>query len=500
MNDSTLPVAVIGAGPVGLAAAAHLLGRGLTPLILEGGEIAGASVREWGHVRFFSPWRYAIDAAARTLLEANGWTAPDPEGYPTGRDLLDRYLAPLAALPEIAAHLRTGSRVISVTRRGFDRMKTGGREDAPFVLRVQGADGRDEAVLARAVIDASGTWTMPNPLGASGVPAIGERALAHRVFYGIPDVLGADRARYAGRRVLVVGSGHSAFNALQDLAELARREPGTTITWAIRRPALGQVFGGQSDDALAERGALGRRIHELVDAGRLQVVTDFRVSALRETADGIAVEGEHGTLEAVDEIIAATGFRPDLSLASELRLGLDPIVESPAALAGLIDPNLHSCGTVPPHGAEELRHPERDFYIVGMKSYGRAPTFLLLTGYEQVRSVAAALAGDWAAARDVQLELPETGVCSSGPDGGSCCAAPVAQAPIAATMLRRAPRRDLALAGAASQADLAGLRQVQLTPEAAAACCSPSEQESCCEPSDKAACCGDAATGTCGCR
>ncbi len=115
-----------------------------------------------------------------------------------------------------------------------------------------------------------------------------------------------------------------------------------------------------------------------------------------------------------DEIIATTGFRPDLSLLAELRLDLDPAVESPKALAPLIDPNVHSCGSVPPHGEAELRHPESGAYVVGMKSYGRAPTFLMLTGYEQVRSIAAAIAGDWEAARDVQLVLPETGVCSSG--------------------------------------------------------------------------------------
>ena len=127
----------------------------------------------------------------------------------------------------------------------------------------------------------------------------------------------------------------------------------------------------------------------------------------------------------MDEIIGATGFRPDLDLLSEVRLALDPAVDAPAALAPLIDPNLHSCGSVPPHGAEELKHPDADLYIVGMKSYGRAPTFLMLTGYEQVRSVAAAIAGDWEAARDVQLVLPETGVCSSsvvlGERGVSCC-------------------------------------------------------------------------------
>jgi hypothetical protein len=150
---------------------------------------------------------------------------------------------------------------------------------------------------------------------------------------------------------------------------------------------------------------------------------------LTDTESGVLVAGDDEVLGPFDRIIATTGFRPDLSLLSELRLDLDPAVDSPRALAPLIDPNVHSCGTVPPHGEAELRQPETGLYIVGMKSYGRAPTFLMLTGYEQVRSIAAAIAGDWDAARDVRLVLPETGVCSSGilaERGVACCAASAA--------------------------------------------------------------------------
>jgi hypothetical protein len=132
----------------------------------------------------------------------------------------------------------------------------------------------------------------------------------------------------------------------------------------------------------------------------------------------------------VDQIVVATGFRPDLAPIRELRVALDPILEAPPALAPLIDPNLHSCGTVPPHGVVELSHPEPGFYIAGSKSYGRAPTFLMATGYEQVRSIVAEIAGDHEAARRVELVLPETGVCSTGaPAEGAeasagCCGGP----------------------------------------------------------------------------
>ncbi|MDQ3653799.1 MAG: NAD(P)-binding domain-containing protein [Chloroflexota bacterium] len=475
MDRSEYPVVVIGAGPVGLAAAAHLLSRGLEPLVLERGEQVGASVAGWSHVRFFSPWRYSVDRTAADLLEQSGWIAPEPDTYPTGGDLLSRYLQPLADLPAMRRHIRLGTEVVSVTRDGFDKMKTPGREAAPFVVTVRAASG-EENILVRAVIDASGTWTRPNPLGASGRPAIGERALADHIAYGIPDVLGGARERYAGRGVLVVGSGHSAFNVLIDLVDLADEAPGTKITWAIRRPGdqARNLFGGGINDALPARGELGARVQRLVADGRLQLVTGVRIAKLEQTADGIVVSGQDSVLPPVDEIIAATGFRPDLEPLSELRLGLDPAVESPLALAPLIDPNVHNCGSVPPHGAEELRHPESDFYIVGMKSYGRAPTFLMLTGYEQVRSVAAALAGDWEAARNVHLVLPETGVCSSAPlaERGVTCCAPAASAdPVEAATCCGDTQPASVVAGNAACCGDSAPQVIQLTAVGGGGCC-----------------------------
>jgi thioredoxin reductase len=411
-TESKLPVAVIGAGPVGLAAAAHLLERGEEPLVLEAGPAVGASIRQWAHVRLFSPWQFNVDTASAALLEAQGWTRPDPDEHPTGSDLLERYLEPLAGTPQLAPRIRLGTRVEAVGRLGFDKMKSPGRDRAPFVLQVRTADGRPASILARAVIDASGTWTRPNPLGAGGLPAVGEREVADRIFYGIPDVLGLYRQRYAGRTVLVVGSGHSAFNALLDLARLAEEEPGTSVIWAVRRPSVEKIFGGGQNDQLAARGMLGAQVRALLAGGQVRIVTDFKLLEIREQDGRLTAVGEHESIEGIDEIVGATGFRPDLELLREIRLDLDPAVESPSTLAPLIDPNLHSCGTVRPHGFEELKQPEKDFFVVGMKSYGRAPTFLLLTGYEQVRSIAAALTGDLKAAREVRLKLPETGVCS----------------------------------------------------------------------------------------
>jgi thioredoxin reductase len=481
-----LPIAIIGAGPVGLAAAAHLVERKMPFVLFEAGSRVGHSMLAWGHVQLFSPWQYCIDPAAARLLEQTGWQAPDPESYPTGRALVEQYLVPLAAHPAIAPHVRLNRRVSHVTRAGFDKMKTDGRELAPFQLSITGADGQEEIVNARAVIDASGTYSTPNPLGASGLPAAGERALADRIFYGIPDVLGRERSRYAGRRVLVAGSGHSAFNAILDLAALAEQEGDTSITWIVRRGEMGQAYGGGANDALPARGALGERIRVLVERGVVQLIRGWRTDRLERTPDGIVAFAGDQALAPVDEIIVATGLRPDLAMLGELRLGLDSAVEAPTALAPLIDPNVHSCGTVPPHGADELIHPEPNFYMIGMKSYGRAPTFLLLTGYEQARSVVAALAGDWEAARRVELTLPETGVCSGpvaagGGVASSCCgptlAAPasginlIALTPVGAGVATSALNIDLVLADSGAQAAAASGCCGGPAPAGADACC-----------------------------
>ncbi|MBE1877024.1 FAD-dependent oxidoreductase [Myceligenerans pegani] len=414
-----LPVVVIGAGPTGLAAAAHLLERGLEPLVLEAGSGPGAAVADWGHVRLFSPWRFDIDAAARRLLVSTdttpgGWVEPDPDALPTGADLVERYLVPLAEA--LGDRVRFGARVTAVARQGADRTRSLGRERRPWLVRTDAGD-----VLARAVIDASGTYATPNPLGTSGLPAAGEADAAAFLAGPLPDVLGRDRHRFAGRHALVVGMGHSAANTLLSLVELAEQEPGTRITWAIRGGSPRRLYGGGSDDQLPARGLLGTRLRDAVEAGHVALVTRVAIEAL-SPLDGEAVrvvgsgrrDGVDGPLDlAVDTIAAATGFRPELGMLREVRLDLDPVVEAPSRIAPLIDPNHHSCGTVPPHGEAELAHPDDGFYLVGMKSYGRAPTFLLATGYEQVRSIAAALAGDRAAADEVQLQLPETGVCSS---------------------------------------------------------------------------------------
>jgi len=442
-SETGLPVVVIGAGPSGLAAAAHLLEQGLEPLVLEAESQVGAAIRQWGHIKLFSPWRYNVDSAAVALLEPTGWEMPRVTALPTGAELVENYLEPLAQTPALAGRIRTDHRVLAISRGQRDKTHVLARAGKPFVLRVAHAGAVIE-LHARAVIDASGTWGTPNPLGSSGLPALGEEKpeVAQRMLGSLPDVLGAEATRLSGRHTLVVGAGHSAINTLLNLAALKRADHATTISWAIRGDSAERVYGGGDLDQLPARGALGQRLRRLVEEGEITLVTEAEVHALEwtggDTESDINPQNDDDAIPAlritfadgrdisVDYLAAATGFRPQLEMLRELRLELDPAVESPRKLAPLIDPEFHSCGTVEAHGADVLAHPEEGFFLAGMKSYGRAPTFLLATGYEQVRSIAAHLAGADATAQN--LNLPETGVCSGvsapDPDEPAACGAP----------------------------------------------------------------------------
>ncbi|AXB41609.1 FAD-dependent oxidoreductase [Amycolatopsis albispora] len=420
---SEWPVVVVGAGPVGLAAAAELLERGLEPLVFERGAQAGAAVALWHHVRLFSPWSELVAPAAGRLLEPTGWSRPDAASYPTGAEWAARYLRPLAAA--LGDRVRLGVEVVGAARRGRDRVVDSGRDSEPLTVHLRDADGTERRITARALIDASGTWTGPNPLGGDGLPALGEPAAADRIAYQVPNLADpAVRARYAGKHVAIAGSGHSALTALVALAELGN----TRISWILRRGEVGNVFGGGEADQLPARGALGLRAKQAAREGHVRAVTGFRTEAVERSGERLTLVSDQGArVEDVAEIVVLTGFRPELSWLSELRLELDATLQAPVRLAPLIDPNVHSCGTVYPHGVAELAHPEPGVFLAGMKSYGRAPTFLAMTGYEQVRSIAAALAGDREAAERVELVLPETGVCGGSgvfdaePGGGGCC-------------------------------------------------------------------------------
>ncbi|REF29356.1 FAD-dependent oxidoreductase [Calidifontibacter indicus] len=430
---SELPVAVIGAGPIGLAAAAELAGREQRVVVFEQGDRPAAAVRSWGHVRLFSPWSELTSPAAIALLERTGWTAPNRKRYPTGSDWIEGYLAPLA--DALGDRVRLNSRVVGVARLDRDLLVDSGREEQPFVLHIEAPDGSVERVPARAVIDASGTLDRPNPLGSEGYPVAGERVHADRIHYGMPnpDVAGNP---CAGKAVAVVGSGASALTSLIALTSDAVYSPGSRVVWVLRRGVVGNSYGGGDLDELPARGALGTRVRKAVEAGRIEIVTGFRTVAVDSAGAGrVALVASDGRrVDELDQIVCVTGFRPELSFLSEVRLDLDQRLQAPSKLAPEIDPNWHSCGSVQPHGHDVLAQPETGLYLAGMKSYGRAPSFLAMTGFEQVRSIAAALAGDLESANRVQLSLPDTGVCGGaglfdGAEGGGGCCAPAPSGP-----------------------------------------------------------------------
>jgi cation diffusion facilitator CzcD-associated flavoprotein CzcO len=313
-------VAIIGAGPVGLVAGAHVLERGMRPIVLEAGENVGHSVRQWGHVQLFSPWQYNVDRAAARLLASTGWNSPEPDQYPTGAELVERYLEPLAAKTALAEHIHTTSRVTDISRAGFDKLKTKGRASAPFEVRYQNGQG-PKLVKADAVIDVSGTWQSPNPAGANGLFAIGERQAVDRIAYGMPDVLGKDRARYAGKTVAVLGAGHSAIGTLTDLARLATEAPETKPVWLLRGNDPARAFGGGANDKLVARGELGAAFAALVAAGRIRVESEFRVSHLATNGPRLAVSTGAGSCcrqIAVDELIVCHWFQTGLRFRARI--------------------------------------------------------------------------------------------------------------------------------------------------------------------------------------
>lgn len=419
---SELPVVVVGAGPQGLASAAHLVERGIDVVVVERGDGPAAAVAEWGHVRLFSAWSELTDTTARRILEQDGWSAP-ATGYPTGAEWVSDYLAPLASA--LGDRVRYTTTVTGIARQGRDKVVDAGRKSQPFVVHTRDRDGGEGRLLARAVIDASGTWALPNPAGADGFPAVGEAAASDRISYRIPD----DVAALAGAHLVVVGAGHSATHVVLRLSELARRAPGTRITWLLRRGSVSNVFGGGAGDELPERAALGTRARKMIESGVVDVVTGFRVAGFDAGADGLTIRSEDGReVTGVARVFALTGFRPDTEILREVRIDLDATLDAVTGIAAEIDPNIHSCGSVSATGARQLAQPEPELFIVGAKSYGRAPTFLALTGYEQVRSVVAHLAGDHEAAERNELTLPDTGVCGGAGDfdesASGCCAAP----------------------------------------------------------------------------
>jgi thioredoxin reductase len=371
--------------------------------VFERGEV-GAHAIAWGHVRMFTPWRMNLGAHSVARLERAGWTRPDAESLPTGGDLASGYLEPLAALPEMKPRIHTHAQVVQVSRRGLlkgDSIGAEARRQHPFRFLVRDVGGRESYLHARAVIDASGVYGQPNWAGDGGIPARQELYLAPQMSYRLDDVRDLQRSRYAGKRTLVVGAGASAATTLCDLAKLAGEAPGTSVVWVTRRP-LETLYPQISDDPLAERRALYARARELARGadGTVThvggaVVEGFEFNSATHRYRVNLRVGEQARLEEVDQVVVNAGFGPDDSLYRELQVHECYASRAPYQLAAaLLGTGASDCLTTPVFGADVLANPEPDFYILGHKSYGRSPHFLLETGYRQVAEVTEKLAAD----------------------------------------------------------------------------------------------------------
>lgn len=398
-TSKPLPLAILGAGPVGLEAALAAAEAGRPFVIYEAGEQVAASVRDWGHVRLFSPWSLNVSPRMRRHLKATGLDVPEGEDCPTGQELVDKVLAPLAQLPSIAPSLRLGARVLGVGRRGLvknQEIGTPERGSRPFLILLADGDGREWTETASAVLDCTGSYELPNSLGDGGIPAPGEAALEEKIVRRIPD-FDAEAEDWAGRTTLLVGAGHSAQTAACALAKIAETHPKTRVIWMLRRRQPN--FSALEDDPLPERSRLIKEALALAcgDAGSFEPRFGFVVEELEAHGEGVRVHlrGEAGEVKTllVDRILSLTGAVGDHSIYRQLQVHECYATSGPMKLAAaLLGESSSDCLAQTSHGPETLRNPEPDFFILGSKSYGRNTSFLLRVGWQQVDEVMELLA------------------------------------------------------------------------------------------------------------
>lgn len=400
--DTPARIAILGAGPTGLEAALYARYLGYDVDLYERGRAAENLLR-WGHVRMFTPWRMNVTPLGAAALSAqdDAWRPPDDEAILTGRELAEKYFIPLARSDLIVDGLQTGVEVLALGRHGLlkqDLVDEEIRIDAPFRILLREAGGKERLATADVVIDASGTYGNHNWAGEAGVPALGELAAASHIEYGLPDVLGAEREKYAARRVLLVGAGYSAATNAVALAELAASAPETRVTWITRpRPGGAEASDGPialiPGDRLPERDRLARAANALAAAGEpILHWPATSIESIESPADGegfrVTLSGERADEIEVDRIIANVGFRPDNRVYAELQVHECYASGGPMKLAASLAKSPSAdCLAQVAAGPEALLNPEPDFYILGAKSYGRNSQFLLSTGHEQIRQL-----------------------------------------------------------------------------------------------------------------
>jgi len=386
-------IAILGAGPTGLEAALAAADAGFPFTVYEAAPSIAGNVRSWGHVRLFTPWEMNVSPRMRRHLETAGREVPGGAECPTGSELAERLLAPVAALPEIAPHLRLGTRVLGVGREGLlkhEEIATAARGSRPFRILLGDAAGREWTEKADVVIDATGTWGQPNSLGDAGIPAPGERVFAREIRRDIPDV-SREADDWAGKTILLAGAGHSAQTAVRDLAALAQRSPSTRVIWALRNP--NSSWGMREGDPLPQRAGLAAEAAAL--AGGASPAVEVHAGAVVEEItkpkgrfEVVLRNGAGPERVTVDRILSLTGSVGDHGLYRQLQVHECYATCGPIKLsAALLGAGSADCLAQTTHGADTLTNPEPGFFILGAKSYGRNNTFLMRVGWEQVGEV-----------------------------------------------------------------------------------------------------------------
>lgn len=400
----TLParntLAIIGAGPIGLEALSAAIDAGFDVHLFERGEPAAHPVA-WGHVSMFTPWRMNLGPSSVRRLAASGWTAPETNALPSGNELAERYLQPLSHLPEMKSRIHSHSRVVQISRRGLvkdDALDARTRAEHPFRLLVRDQGGRENFIHAFAVIDASGVYGQPNHAGDGGIPARNELYLAPQMSYHIDDVNGLRRERYAGKRTIVIGGGTGAATLVAGLVELAAQVPGTAVTWITREPA-NVLYHESPDDPLAPRRALFTAARGWIAGGEPNVrhlggaiVDGIQYNSATHRYTVAVTCGELPAVEEADQVTVNAGYGPDTTVYRELQVDECPITRGVRGISAAVRGEASAPdATADPAG---LTHPEPNFFIVGHKSFGRSPNFLLEQGYAQVGVVMAKLGAD----------------------------------------------------------------------------------------------------------
>ncbi len=395
-------ILIIGAGPIGLEAALYANRLGFDVLVLEKGEPAN-HIRQWGHVRLFSPFSMNHTPLGREVVLSQGRELPEGEEYITGRHYVEAYVNPLANSSQLKPLIRPHTEVLAVGRRHIlknEHIGNGHRIQEPFKILVRNADGKEEYVYSDIVIDCSGSYSQPNWLGDGGIPAIGELENRHRIQYWLENINGEAREKYSGKTTLLVGGGHSAANTVVALASLFKEAPQTRVIWTTRQGGEAPLKSVENDP-LMERDRIVQEANALVSHPNVQWIKEAIVEAVAydEAKRQFRVTLNHaGKIEVVtvNHLIANVGYVPDNRLYQELQVHECYASRAPMKLAAalLSEDSSADCLTQSSKGPEVLKNPEPNFYILGMKSYGKNTNFLLRVGYEQIRDVFQLITGD----------------------------------------------------------------------------------------------------------